>query len=220
MNFGEKSQEYSKKDKKKLDVWVTDKYKSSKKKAIELIESKKYDLDVSDFWILMNKAGDKMAYTGLIMSHNGCLKVNDKLSIEYSFKPECVSFHRDDDVKVLQYCSPEQGIFEFGEVSPSNLMNSYPYAMLLKRLMDRVILKNSKISFYGIYSESESEDFKKEIKEIQKEEDLTDLKSEVIKLVDKLGLSDENTLKTIKAIKEGNKSSILNIKKKALDKLN
>ena len=53
-----------------------------------------------------------------------------------------------------------------------------------------------------------------------KEEDLTDLKSEVIKLVDKLGLSDENKLKTIKAIKEGNKSSILNIKKKALDKLN
>lgn len=52
-----------------------------------------------------------------------------------------------------------------------------------------------------------------------KEEDLTELRSEVIKLVDKLPLSDQEKLKTIKAVKEGNKSSLLNIKKRALDKL-
>lgn len=52
-----------------------------------------------------------------------------------------------------------------------------------------------------------------------KEEDLTELRSEVIKLVDKLPLSDQEKLKTIKAVKEGNKSSLLNIKKRALEKL-
>ena len=40
-----------------------------------------------------------------------------------------------------------------------NCRNAYPYAMLLKRLHDRVILKNSKMAFDGIYSECESEEF-------------------------------------------------------------
>ena len=74
-NFGEKEEEQG------LEVWQSPKYRESKKKAIEMIESGKYDLSEADFWILMNKtrSGETMAYTGLIISHNGCLKINDKL---------------------------------------------------------------------------------------------------------------------------------------------
>ena len=79
-DFGEKKEEYSAKDKKNLPVWQSPKYVYAKKKVIEMLESKEYKnvLNESDFWILMNstKTG-KMAYTGLIISHNGCLKINE-----------------------------------------------------------------------------------------------------------------------------------------------
>lgn len=176
-NFGEKTTEKWKNSKTgtwdELKVWQTPKYEQSKKKAIELIESGKYGLDIGDFWILKNKGGTKLCYTGLIISHNGCLKINDKLDVELRFKPSCVSFVKDEaeKVKVMEYVNDPQGVYEFGEISPKNCMNDYPYAMVLKRLMDRVILKNSKVGFFGIYSDSESEDFKEKIDDkIEKQE--------------------------------------------------
>ncbi len=168
-NFGEKIEEKWKNSKtnqlEDLKVWQTPKYLQSKTKAIELISDGKYCLDEGDFWILKNKGGSKLCYTGLIISHNGCLKINHKLDKELQFKPSCVSFVKDEaeKIKVMQYISDEQGVYEFGEISPKNCMNDYPYAMVLKRLMDRVILKNSKVGFFGIYSDSESEDFKEKL---------------------------------------------------------
>ena len=162
-NFGEKTEEYHVGLGEKLPVWQSPKYLQSKEKAIELIESGSYGLDTGDFWILQNATkSKKMMYTGLIISHNGCLKINDKLPIELKFKPSSVSFVKDDGdkTKVMSYINEEQGVYEFGEISPNNCKNDYPYAMVLKRLMDRVILKNSKVGFFGIYSEAESEDFK------------------------------------------------------------
>ena len=164
-NFGEKTEEFHAKQGKKLQVWKSPKYEQSKTKAIELIEKGDYGLDEGDFWILMNatKSG-KMMYTGLIIAHNGCLKINDKLDDKMRFKPSSVETVKDDGekVKVMKYVNDEQGVYEFGEISPKNCMNDYPYAMVLKRLMDRVILKNSKVGFFGIYSDSESEDFKQQ----------------------------------------------------------
>lgn len=166
-NFGEKNEEYNPKANKNqgatVQVWQSPKYIESKKKAVELIESEQYGLQTSDFWILMNgtKSG-KMMYSGLIISHTGCLKINDKLSKEEKFSPSSVNFVKDDaeKCKVMSYINDSQGIYEFGEISPKNCKNEYPYAMVLKRLMDRVILKNSKIGFAGIYSEAESSEFK------------------------------------------------------------
>ena len=78
--FNEKEFEeiYENGQKTKLEVWQSPKYEESKKKAKEIIE--KYEgITEADFWILMNKTkSGKMAYTGLIISHNGCLKINDK----------------------------------------------------------------------------------------------------------------------------------------------
>lgn len=159
-NFNEKQKEFI--DGKNLEVWQSPKYIQSKKKAIELIGEEKYKLSESDFWILMNKTkSGKVAYTGLIISHNGCLKVNDNLDKKDKFKPSSVKMEKDENnLKVMSYINDEQGIYEFGEISDKNCRNAYPYAMLLKRLQDRVILKNSKIAFDGIYSECESEEFK------------------------------------------------------------
>ena len=172
-NFGEKKTEYNAKLGKEVEVWQSPKYIEAKKKAIEAIESEQYKgvLLESDFWILMNatKSG-KMAYTGLIISHNGCLKINDALPEEKRYKPSCMSLDKDGygGSLVYSYSNDSQGVYEVGEVSKTNCSNSYPYAMALKRCMDRVILKNSRLAYAGIYSDSEAEEFKNEPKEESK----------------------------------------------------
>ncbi len=161
-NFGEKKEEYYAKLKKNLPVVYTSKYVTAKTKAIEILDSKKYDLEESDFWILMNATkNEKMAYTGLIISHNGCIKINNKLDEDKKYKPGCITLDKDGygESLVYTYNCPEQGIYEVGEVNKANCTNDYPYAMALKRLIDRVVLKLSGIAQYGIYSDSESEEF-------------------------------------------------------------
>lgn len=171
-DFGEKKTEYNAKLGKEVEVWQSPKYLEAKKKAIETLESDMYKgiLSEGDFWILMNatKSG-KMAYTGLIISHNGCLKINDVLPAEKRFKPTCVSLTENGykGSLVYTYINDDQGIYEVGEVSDKNCTNAYPYAMALKRCMDRVILKSSKLAYSGIYSDSEAEEFKNEPDETQ-----------------------------------------------------
>ena len=166
-NFGEKKNEYNAKLGKEVEVWQSPKYLEAKKKAIETLESPQYKdvLSEGDFWILMNatKSG-KMAYTGLIISHNGCLKINDVLPADKRFKPSCVTLTETGykGSLVYTYVNDDQGIYEVGEVSDKNCTNAYPYAMALKRCMDRVILKSSKLAYSGIYSDSEAEEFKNE----------------------------------------------------------
>lgn len=160
-NFNEKTTEYSVKQKTKIPVIQSDKYLQSKKKAIEIIE--KYDdIEDSDFWILMNetKTG-MMMYSGLIISHNGCLKINDHLGSK--FMPSCVTLDKDGyrGSLVYSYCNDDQGIYEVGEVSSDNCRNSYPYAMAFKRLFDRVVLKLSKLAYSGVYSDSEADEFRR-----------------------------------------------------------
>ena len=166
--FNENKEEYSAKQGKKIPVWQSDKYLESRSKAIEIIESGKYGLLEGDFWILMNETkSGKMAYTGLIISHNGCLKINDALPKEQRFRPECVSLDKEgyNASLVYSYCCPDQGLFEVGEVNSKNCKIEYPYAMAFKRMMDRVVLKNSKLAYAGIYSEVEADEFKQSIDE-------------------------------------------------------
>ena len=172
--FGEKKTEYNTKLGREVEVWQSPKYTEAKKKAIEALESDLYKdvLTEADFWILMNATKNgKMAYTGLIISHNGCLKINDALPADKRFKPDSVTLDKDGykGSLVYSYCNTEQGIYEVGEVSAANCQNAYPYAMALKRLMDRVILKNSRLAYAGIYSDSEAEEFKNEPKEDKKQ---------------------------------------------------
>lgn len=181
-NFGEKKTENI--NGKTLPVeFITPKYKEARNKAIELLESDKYKgiLETSDFWILVNTYANKTKamYSGLIISHDGCLKINDVLDEELKFKPECMTLDKDgyNGSLVFTYNCPKQGIYEVGEVSKDNCKNDYPYAMALKRCMDRVILKNSKIAYSGIYSDSEADEFTKRIDE---SESLLDKKSKEV----------------------------------------
>lgn len=166
--FNEQKEEYSSKKGENIPVWQSPKYVQAKKRAIELIEKKEYGLTEADFWILMNetKTG-KMQYTGLIISHNGCLKINDKLEENKKFNPESVTVDKEGygDTLVFTYINKEQGLYEVGEVSKLNCRNSYPYAMALKRCFDRVVLKNSKLAYESIYSDSEGADIEKESEE-------------------------------------------------------
>lgn len=165
-NFGEKKEENI--NGKKIPVeFHTPKYNEAKNKATELLNSEKYKgvLEPSDFWILVNTYANKTKamYSGLIISHDGCLKINDVLEDKLKFKPECMSLDKEgyNNSLVYSYICPEQGLYEVGEVSKDNCKNDYPYAMALKRCFDRVVLKNSRIAYSGIYSDSESDEFLK-----------------------------------------------------------
>lgn len=165
-NFGEKKEENI--NGKKIPVeFHTPKYKEAKNKATELLNSDKYKgvLEPSDFWILVNTYANKTKamYSGLIISHDGCLKINDVLEEQLKFKPECMNLDKEgyNNSLVYSYMCPEQGLYEVGEVSKDNCKNDYPYAMALKRCFDRVVLKNSRIAYSGIYSDSESDEFLK-----------------------------------------------------------
>ena len=165
-NFGEKKEENI--NGKKIPVeFHTPKYNEAKNKATELLNSEKYKgvLELSDFWILVNTYANKTKamYSGLIISHDGCLKINDVLEEKLKFKPECMSLDKEgyNNSLVYSYICPEQGLYEVGEVSKDNCKNDYPYAMALKRCFDRVVLKNSRIAYSGIYSDSESDEILK-----------------------------------------------------------
>ena len=164
MNFGERNKERSSAGM-DVPVLLMPKYRESKAKAEELIGSGKYGLDESDFWILKNetKNKDKVMYSGLIISHNGCLKINDNLPEEARYDSGAAS-KPEWDAKgnlIMLYQSDRQGIYEVGEVSQSNCKNNYPYAMVVKRLFDRVVLKTSKVAFAGIYGEDEADEFRR-----------------------------------------------------------
>lgn len=160
--FGAQKMEYNSKAQANTKTWESPKYLEGKKKAVELIDKTEYGLTEADFWILKTYSAKTVTYAGLIISHNGCLKINDKLAAEAKFVPSCVSWVRNGSGDlVLQYLNDKQGLLEFGEASIKNCTNAYPFAMVLKRLQDRVILKNSKIAFSGIMSEVESEEFKR-----------------------------------------------------------
>lgn len=168
-DFGEKKTENIKGT--DCPVWQTPKYVQSRNKAIEMIESNKYGLSDSDFWILMNtfSGGKKVMYTGLILSHNGCLKINDRLDTRDRFYGKYLSSKEMRGSLIYEYNDGE--LYEVGEVSPTNCKNEYPFAMAYKRCFDRVVLKKSKLAFYGIYSEVEADEFKQtEVREYANEE--------------------------------------------------
>lgn len=156
--FNEKKTEWSKKQGKEIEVWQSPKYIEGRNKAKELIESKKYNLTEGDFWILMNetKTG-KMGYSGLIISHNGCLKINDKLDKKIS--PDGFSVSINGYNNSLVYTYKDEEIYEVGEVSKDNCTNAYPYAIAFKRCFDRAVLKKCKLAYAGVYSDSEAEEF-------------------------------------------------------------
>lgn len=214
--FGEKETEYI--NGKNVPVELhTPKYKEAKAKIIKLLESEEYKgvLEESDFWILVNtySNGEKAKYSGLIISHDGCLKINDHLEDNLKFKPKCMSLDKDGykNSLVYTYCCEEQGLYEVGEVNDNNCKNAYSYAMALKRCFDRVVLKNSKIAYSGVYSDSEVDELTKRIDEPQ-EEKATKEQIDYIKEMLNTGDWDEYEIKDY--LKKCNKKKLSELSKK------
>ena len=189
MSFGEKDREKNKKGS-MVEVIKLPKYNQSKEKAFALLE-KYEDVKEGDFWILKNETKDgRIMYSGLIISHNACLKINDHLAPNDRFVPSCVELDKVgyNGSLVFTYCNDAQGIYEVGEVSPANCKNAYPYAMAYKRLFDRVVLKNSKIAYDGIYSGSEADEFREPLPDTADEipeEDIEKIRNELATKMDK-----------------------------------
>lgn len=220
-NFNEKTTEWSVKQRKDIPVWVSPKYTQSRKKAIEIIEAYKTVND-GDFWILMNETKNgKMAYTGLIISHNACLKINDAQPDNLKFNPECVTLDKEGygGSLVYTYCNIDQGIYEVGEVSQANCKNAYPYAMAYKRLFDRVVLKLCKLAYDGIYSDSEADEFKEKYDEPKEDAKKADIKLSKDELIDKIvALCDAKRLRVSEVCKTAKVNELAELPVERLEK--
>jgi len=105
--------------------------------------------DCHGTWVLKHYACERLA------AHNG-ITWNDPELIENDSDAGKVV------IKLWGYLG-DKSEFTFGEATPKNSKNAYPYAMAEKRAKDRIILKL--IGFHGeIYSEDEAEDFEEEVK--------------------------------------------------------
>ena len=105
--------------------------------------------DCHGTWVLKHYACERLA------AHNG-ITWDDPILIENDSDAGKVV------MKLWGYLG-DKSEFTFGEATPKNSKNAYPYAMAEKRAKDRIILKL--IGFHGeIYSEDEAEDFEEEVK--------------------------------------------------------
>jgi len=164
-NFGEDQYDFY--DGKKIPVTILPKYKTTKEKVIALLEDDKYGkvLNETDFWILKNynKEKSKCFYSGLIISHEALLKINDILDENSKFNQAFCSDPiptkwNDVDGFKMEYRDKRDGMIEYGEISTKNCKNDYPFAMLLKRTFDRVVKR--KANLYMVYSDSEADEFR------------------------------------------------------------
>lgn len=164
--FGEKKKEND------IPVIQTQKYKATRKVIVEIVKNNNFGLTEDDFWIARAKAkdGKSIYYTGLIISHQACQKVADKLSSRID--PASFSYDKDGYKNSLVYEYRDADTYEVGEANEKNCKNDYPYAMAFKRCYDRVVLSKSKLRMCGIYSEVEADEFKE--KSVEKEIEITE----------------------------------------------
>lgn len=151
----------------KIPVTVLPKYLTTKANVIALLESDQYKniLNEGDFWILKNYNKDKSKcfYSGLIISHEALVKINDTLNEADRFNEQFCGDPITCDWKGIEtlrmeYRDRRDGMFEIGEISVTNCKNDYPFAMLLKRTFDRVVKRKAKLSM--VYSDSEADEFR------------------------------------------------------------
>jgi len=128
--------------------------------------AEKYNLSKDDFWELKRK--DKttgklvsMYPVKWIITHDACEKIAAKENIQFG----APTIYRDSNQDVAIVGDAKRGnkiIWSTGEASPKNCKAPYPFAMAEKRLKDRLVLKLINAYEYGIYSDSEADNFKKQ----------------------------------------------------------
>ena len=105
-----------------------------------------------------------------VLKHYACERLAAHNNITWD-DPELIENDSDAGKVVIKLWGhlKDKSEFTFGEATPKNSKNAYPYAMAEKRAKDRIILKL--IGFHGeIYSEDEAEVFEEEVKAQEKAE--------------------------------------------------
>jgi len=118
--------------------------------------AQKYNLSKDDFWEL--KRGTRSMW---IITHDACEKIAAKENIQFG----APTIYRDSNQDVAIVGDAKRGnkiIWSTGEASPKNCKAPYMFAMAEKRLKDRLVLKLINAYEYGIYSDSEADNFKKQ----------------------------------------------------------
>lgn len=112
------------------------------------LESKDCLWDCHGTWVLNHKTCERLA------AHKGITFDN----------PVNVETDADKGIAIIMVKGylGDKSEWSYGEATPKNSKNSYPYAMAEKRAKDRVILKLIGMSG-DVYSESESDEFKDDI---------------------------------------------------------
>ena len=118
---------------------------------------KKYELTKDDCWNLQR--GGKSMW---IITHDGVEKI---AAIENILVNDIKVLNSERDfMRVLVYASKgEKKIITVGEAMKGNCVSNYIGCMAEKRGIDRAVLKLIDAYQYGIFSDSESDDFKRGI---------------------------------------------------------
>tara|TARA_R110002073_G_scaffold88016_2_gene208984 strand:+ start:2580 stop:2963 length:384 start_codon:yes stop_codon:yes gene_type:complete len=96
-----------------------------------------------------------------IITRSGIDKIQAASNIEITYD---LIFNSNDTKCVIIKATAKMGdknIETFGEAAPNNTSNAYPVAMAEKRAMSRAVLKLAGFYQLGVFSEDESDDFKR-----------------------------------------------------------
>lgn len=117
---------------------------------------KKYNLQKDDCWLL-ERSGKKM----WIITHDACerIAIQEKIILK---EIEVINSERDFARFLVTMQKEEISIKTIGEASKENCKSNYYGCMAEKRGIDRAILKLIEAYQYGIYSDVEADDFKKQ----------------------------------------------------------
>lgn len=99
-------------------------------------------------------------YTIITRSGIDKIQAANNINIDYE-----LLYNSDDTKCVVIKATAHLGdkmIQTFGEAAPMNNQNSYPVAMAEKRAMSRAVLKLAGFYQLGVFSEDESDDFKRQ----------------------------------------------------------
>jgi len=98
-----------------------------------------------------------------VLKHKACERLAAHAGITFD-NPENIETDADKGIAIIMVKGylGDKSEWSFGEATPKNSKNAYPYAIAEKRAKDRVILKLIGMSG-DIYSESESDEFRDDI---------------------------------------------------------
>ena len=151
---------------------------------------KKYNLSLDDFW-------EHKQSKSWILTHDACTKIGNQEGIEL-VDINVINIEADIVRVLVTMKKGKVSITTFGEADRKNCFNNFLSMMAEKRGIDRCVLKLINAYEYGVYSEVEADNFKKD-KNVLK--DMTDeQKGHIINLI--LHQSDDIKSKTNAWLKE------------------